>query len=119
MPTKPNDEPLSLNNITPYFQVLVFKKENYDRDTFKKLIEERIEKSKKKNKTSKIKWETAENQIYAAWIETQEFPSWLETFEKIDPSHHLPINVENSLILINDTNTYLYVHASDKRTEKS
>jgi len=118
MPTQSNNKTLGVNDITPYFQVLVFKKEGYDRETFRKLIEQKVEKSQKINRTSKVRWENIDGRNYAAWIETKEFPSWLETIETIGASPYLPINIENSLILINDTNTYVYAHASDKRTEE-
>lgn len=117
MATTPKKDPLSLNNLSPYFQVVVFKKENYDRKIFKTLLENRILKSQKNNKTSELKWENNATQTYAAWIETKEFPSWLSTNEKIDTTDKIPKNIENSLILINDTNTYIYVHASDKKSE--
>ncbi|MEN2507691.1 hypothetical protein V8Z77_12330 [Stutzerimonas stutzeri] len=117
MVTIPKDDIFNLSNLSPYFQILVFKKENYDRGTFKKLIEEKIQTKQKRHKSSKIKWNTETSQLYAAWIQTDEFPSWLETRESIDSNLALPINVENSLLIINDTNSYLYVHASDKTIE--
>lgn len=111
-------DPLNINNLSPYFQVIVFKKENYNRATFKKLVEDKISKSQKTHKASILRWENESKQTYAAWIETKEFPSWLDTNEKIDTHSALPVNIENSLILINDTASYIYAHASDKRTEE-
>lgn len=118
MTTPREDEEITLNNLSPYFQILVFKKDNYDRKSFKELIKEKTNTTQKRHKNSTLKWDFETTQIYAAWIETKEFPSWLETKENIALNSKLPINVENSLIVINDANSYLYVHASDKRTEE-
>lgn len=109
---------LTLNNLTPYFQVLVFEKNEYSRRKLGKSLFKKINSIKNK-KSASIKWHQSTNTIYAIWIETIDFPTWLSTNEKINQkSSALPRDIENSLILINDSNHHLYIHTSNPKAEE-
>ena len=109
---------LTLNNLTPYFQVLVFEKHEYSRKKLGKSLFKKINSIKNK-KSASIKWHQSTNTIYAIWIETIDFPTWLSTNEKINQKlSTLPRDIENSLILINDSNHHLYIHTSNSKAEE-
>lgn len=111
--------PISIENISPFFQILVFSKEGYSRRKFSESLYRRVEDLKKDKKYAMIKWHSSTEKVYALWVSFREYPSWFDTGRKIDPNvvFHLE-NVENVLLLIDDSNEHVFVHASDSKLEE-
>ncbi|AKF48575.1 hypothetical protein ACQJ22_11020 [Pseudomonas fragariae (ex Marin et al. 2024)] len=111
--------PISLQNISPFFQILVFSKDAYSRRRFSEALYKKVESLKKEKKYAVIKWHSSTDKVYALWISFREFPSWLDASQKIDPDNVAYLeNVENVLVLIDDSNEHVFVHASNSKAEE-
>src|SRR4051794_38095541 len=94
---------LTLNNLSPFFQVLVFEKEKYNREIFEKNLSKRIEKSSSKKKTINIEWSSNTKNILAYLISFKELPTWIDEIQALsDKTISKLENIENALILIDD-----------------
>ncbi|WP_242201402.1 MULTISPECIES: hypothetical protein [unclassified Pseudomonas] len=110
---------LTLNNISPFFQVLVFEKEKYNRKIFDEYLSKRIEKSSSKKKTISIEWSSSTKSVLAYLISFKELPTWIDDIQALSNKTISKIeNTENALILIDDSQSHLYIHTTNRKLEE-
>lgn len=115
---KKNRPKISLNNLEPFFQVLVFRKEKYTRKKLRTGIFKKISELNSKKKSAEIDWLQSTKKILAIRIRFREFPSWLGMNTSIsDGAPSVLENVENSLLLIDDSQSHIFVHSSNRKIE--
>jgi hypothetical protein len=69
-------------------------------------------------KNVQIDWLQSTKKILAIRVSFREFPSWLETSQKISTGELTPLeNIENSLVIIDDSQTHIFVHSSNRKLE--
>lgn len=109
---------LSLNDLEPFFQVLVFRKDKYTRKKLRTDIFKKISELNSKKKSAEIDWLSSTKKVLAIRVRFREFPSWLETTTSISTAKtSLLENIENAIILIDDSQTHVYVHSSNRKLE--